>query len=1086
MLPFKHLHYALYTTYKIALLQNLPVGSVVVAASDTLLQLPLDSTTSTTIDWTTLNVHGVDHRADDAPVVLGVAVPAPLETAKNHGVYVVTSPVSASQPHCDTSDPINSSQHSVPSPVESIQPVHEFLQKPTLDDMKECGAVFSHPITAEPSAWIDTGIVVFLPKAAAALRELAQLELSSCCWDGLNEMWDRRRDNASHNNDESQSATSIHEFAQEHALKVDLYTHMMMALATDTLESSTLAEYLRRHKDLPEHVLSAIHQRLSPFQLQTLLVPNGHFLHLGTSKELVHFLVEGTRHSPGDDTDVPSADALRSRLIAEDLQLVSEYQSLLIPSPLSIPSSMTDDHGCCYNSLIQTTGQLHIGPGSVLEHVHVQHATVDIRIGDGCLISGWRGNHASMPCNSNIVIPSKTCLQVIPLAEDQQFVVMLFGLHDDIKAWQQVHGVDAGLFLQSTGMDDLWDSQQRQLLWTAKLHPVVNEIDLPRLFSWVQELQETGAIIECITSLNFYKSHRRLSLEEIRRLSDAQKEWEYRYDLEQIVLPLHINLLQRQHVACRMELNPRTLATLSDVCCTAAMTGMCDVCGRCFMVASAMFADHHCHDANIEELTISLDKILDDLMNRPDDRINCCKALFAECVLCFNSNYGLPTASLALERAASIMTEVCVRGTESPSLERTIPAVTHNWVLATAPARVDLSGGWSDTPPICFEYGGAVAGLAVTVDGMKPLSCRSRIIPGGEGIRVCTESRCAITGELQSHASSILSKVCDLDDYRNPLADCALIKCSLVYLGLLPDDAAPSNDLQPFLRRFCGLDQQIGLEVVSTSLLPRGSGLGTSSILAGCVLASLSRCVGIDLDENDDVRLVSLVLQLEQRLTCGGGWQDQIGGLFGGFKLGTSKAHEFPVIAHVQRMPLQPSTISKLDDRLILVFSGQTRLAKNILQQVLHRWSRRTSEIVNTVEALVEGAHRVSQALVEEDVDTVAECLNNYWSLKKIMAGDDSGVEPEVVRHVLAELFQRKEIVAGSLCGAGGGGFLVLLTSEGRTMTDVKTTFDHTILHLNKDAADFTWHRCQFSEEGLATRILPSMSNEFDIAWHMS
>ncbi|KAI2504222.1 L-fucokinase [Fragilaria crotonensis] len=518
------------------------------------------------------------------------------------------------------------------------------------------------------------------------------------------------------------------------------------------------------------------------------------------------------------------------------------------------------------------------------------------------------------------------------------------------------------------------------------------------------------------------------------------------------------------------------------------MTVMYDVSGRAFMVASAMFADHQLQDAVVEDIPISLQQILDDLLNSPDNRINSCKALFEECKIYCDRNSGLQTttASLALERAASIMTELCVRGTHMPTFERTAPAVTNGWILATAPVRVDLSGGWSDTPPICFEYGGAVAGLAVTVDGMKPLSSRCRIIPGGSGIYICTESRDAITGELQSYASSKLSIVSDLDDCRNPHADCALIKCALVYLGLLSDDAAPSQDLQPFLRRFCGLNHQVGLEIVSTSLLPRGSGMGTSSILAGCVLACLARCVGIDLHENDDLRLVSVVLELEQLLTCGGGWQDQIGGLFGGFKLGTSKAYEFPVIAHVQRTPLKQSTIAKLDDRLILVFSGQTRLAKNILQQVLHRWSRRTPEIVDTVQALVQGAHRASRALVDEDLDTVAQCLNNYWRLKKTMAGDDSGVEPEVVRHVFAELFERNEIVAGSLCGAGGGGFMVLLASEGRTMDDVKSTFDKEILPFHKDAAAFTWHKGQVSEKGLATTILPLTADAFDIAWHMS
>ena len=39
------------------------------------------------------------------------------------------------------------------------------------------------------------------------------------------------------------------------------------------------------------------------------------------------------------------------------------------------------------------------------------------------------------------------------------------------------------------------------------------------------------------------------------------------------------------------------------------------------------------------------------------------------------------------------------------------------WVNATAPARIDLAGGWTDTPPICMHFGGKVCGLAIQVDG---------------------------------------------------------------------------------------------------------------------------------------------------------------------------------------------------------------------------------------------------------------------------------------------------------------------------------------------------------------------------------
>ena len=57
--------------------------------------------------------------------------------------------------------------------------------------------------------------------------------------------------------------------------------------------------------------------------------------------------------------------------------------------------------------------------------------------------------------------------------------------------------------------------------------------------------------------------------------------------------------------------------------------------------------------------------------------------------------------------------------------------------------------------------------------------------------------------------------------------------------------------------------------------------MGSSSILAGCALASMERCFGISFDKEVGKMsgLTRAVLLLEQYLTTGGGWQDQMGGL---------------------------------------------------------------------------------------------------------------------------------------------------------------------------------------------------------------
>ncbi|KAJ1493776.1 hypothetical protein T484DRAFT_1767384, partial [Baffinella frigidus] len=61
------------------------------------------------------------------------------------------------------------------------------------------------------------------------------------------------------------------------------------------------------------------------------------------------------------------------------------------------------------------------------------------------------------------------------------------------------------------------------------------------------------------------------------------------------------------------------------------------------------------------------------------------------------------------------------------------------------------------------------------------------------------------------------------------------------------------------------------------SNLPKGSGLGTSSILSAAVLAAATRAAALTYSAE---ALVHGVLSVEQSMAVGGGWQDQTGGLF--------------------------------------------------------------------------------------------------------------------------------------------------------------------------------------------------------------
>lgn len=66
-------------------------------------------------------------------------------------------------------------------------------------------------------------------------------------------------------------------------------------------------------------------------------------------------------------------------------------------------------------------------------------------------------------------------------------------------------------------------------------------------------------------------------------------------------------------------------------------------------------------------------------------------------------------------------------------------------------------------------------------------------------------------------------------------------------------------------------------------------------------------------------------------MTTGGGWQDQVGGIVPGFKIGTSKA-ELPLLVEYRSIDISSQNLKEFNDRFLLIYTGKTRLARNLLQ----------------------------------------------------------------------------------------------------------------------------------------------------------
>jgi galactokinase/mevalonate kinase-like predicted kinase len=173
--------------------------------------------------------------------------------------------------------------------------------------------------------------------------------------------------------------------------------------------------------------------------------------------------------------------------------------------------------------------------------------------------------------------------------------------------------------------------------------------------------------------------------------------------------------------------------------------------------------------------------------------------------------------------------------------------------------------------------------------------------------------------------------------------------------------------------------------------------------------------------ELSSTELFHAVLRLEQALTTGGGWQDQIGGVLGGVKLITTRPGLVPdpTVRYVPPDVLDPKANGS---QTLLYYTGITRLAKNILAQVVGRYLDRNRAAMATLRRIQALAPEAAEAMARKDLAAFGDAIDAAWVLNKELDPESSNPQIEAI---LARV--RPHIYGAKLLGAGGGGFLLLV-----------------------------------------------------------
>jgi fucokinase len=361
--------------------------------------------------------------------------------------------------------------------------------------------------------------------------------------------------------------------------------------------------------------------------------------------------------------------------------------------------------------------------------------------------------------------------------------------------------------------------------------------------------------------------------------------------------------------------------------------------------------------------------------------------------------------------------------------------------IVRAPARIDFAGGWSDTPPFSIEYGGTVLNAAIQLRGQLPIQVECEVL---DRPVLVLETRDLDVSRTFDSLDSIL-------DYADPSDPLALHKAAVVLAGLARPRVGRRQDDD--LARSLGAALDGGLRVSTEVALPHGSGLGTSSILAGALIAAVRVLLGRPIEFDS---IYDEVLCLEQMLTTGGGWQDQVGGMLGGIKLATTRPG-LPQRPMIEPVRLSPEVAEHFRRRLMLIYTGQRRLAKGILRAIMGAFMSRQPEVVQILFQIRDVAVAERRALERGDLDELGRWMAEHWALNKRM-------DPGTSNPFIDRLF---EICApfssgAKLAGAGGGGFMMLIARDEAAPARLTQALAEAF-----PATDIAPWPCEIAEQGL-------------------
>lgn len=588
----------------------------------------------------------------------------------------------------------------------------------------------------------------------------------------------------------------------------------------------------------------------------------------------------------------------------------------------------------------------------------------EIWIENSCVGKEWNIRQQTIitgvPTNDwKLNVPSGVCIDVVPLGE-AEYVARPYGFNDTFKgALTEERTIYQGISVRE---------------WLSCRKVAVEEIDgahdlqAARLFPVCSTIEELGLVMRWMISepelqegKEIWKRSRRLSADEISAYANLRRLAAQRDSFRVMNWPV---LARNYERSVFYQLN------LDD--------------------AAHEFAIHHLELPDALPLSAPL-------MTRISDN------MFRARVQQFSGK----TYTEYERRAFGLMREGLTAAALAKKQQPHLSVYSDQIVWGRSPVRIDLAGGWTDTPPYCLNEGGNVVNIAIELNGQPPLQVY---------VKPCKEYK-IILRSIDLGAIETVTTYEELSDFMQVGSPFSIPKAALVLAGFQPEFSADVYvTLEEQLKAFGS-----GIEITLLSAIPAGSGLGTSSILASTVLGAVSDFCGLKWDKNE---ICNRTLILEQLLTTGGGWQDQYGGVLRGVKLLQTHAgmEQSPL---VRWLPDYLFTGSEYQKCHLLYYTGITRTAKGILAEIVRSMFLNSTEHLALLGSMKSHAFDLYEAIQRGNFDEMGRLVGKSWKQNQAL---DSGTNPASVEAIIRQIDDY--CLGYKLPGAGGGGYLYMVAKD--------------------------------------------------------